>query len=523
MRLTVSSAKWLCLLMAMASLPAARADGPQSSFNAAFQYHCAGGSSLAPHPQLPTLQKVLASRSTTNFLNLAGTRFAGYLTNCLQLGSNPASASLIEPLLSDVVTSESVGRFGGVSGNMSSFILALHLEASRAQLWQDNVGKIFGGTGEEFASQEFKGRRWNADGSNAMWIIPARDWLLVGRGDDFSQRQTEYLSQIKAQGRPVPAMEHNWLEADLALARLGGRFRLLQPAHIRITVAPDKDNLQVGARILTTEAIPWKSKPWRIPKDLIRGQVISFTAGQNVAAFLKMNPDLSHLAGNPLTNQFFCWALDQMPLLNYMAWPEAEASNVLAKLCTELPAKLNPELKKFNGTELIVQPKGDALILHNIRLFVPALQAVQGADGPFLFLSSFPRSSKAPPAPEGLLAQVEGHTNLVYYDWELTGRRLQEWGMLSKMIANRALPQNSHANDDAAVENEWLGGLGQLAGNTVSEMTHVAPNELSFVRKGPLGLTAVELVLLADWICDANSGPIHSPQPAGFPMPPPGK
>ena len=445
------------------------------------------------------------------------------LFNCLRLGNNPSSASLIEPLLRDVLATESLGSFGGASVNAPGFILALRLEASRAQLWRDNLGKIFGGGGDMFRSQEFNGRRWNAGGSNFIWIIPARDWLLVGRGDDFAAEQLEYLNQIKAQGRPVPALEHNWLEADLASTRLGGWFRLLQPSRIRLTVAPNEDHLQIGARILAAEAIPWKAEPWQIPKDLMRGQIISFTVGQNVAAFLKMNPALSHLTGNPLTNQFYFWAMDQMPLLNYMAWPEANASNVLERLSTEAPAAFNAELKQFNGSELVRPPKGDALILRNIRVFGPVLQAVQGIDGQYLFLSSFPRSLNARPAPEGLLVQIEGRTNLVYYDWELTGRRLQEWQMLSKMIANRAAPENSPAGDDALIESEWLGGLAPLAGNTVTEITSVAPNELSVTRKAPVGLTAVELVLLADWLCEANSGPIHSAPPAGPASPLSGK
>jgi hypothetical protein len=509
--------------MAVANLPALAAGGPQNSIEVAVQYHCAGGSQLAGDIHLTALHKVLASRSTANLQNLARTRFSRWLSQSLRLGNTPSSASLIEPLLSDVVATESLGSFGGASVNAPSFILALHLESSRARLWQDNLGKIFGGSGDKFTSQEFNGRRWNTGGSNSIWIIPARDWLLVGRGDDFAPAQMEYLNQIKAQGRPVPALEHNWLEADLASTRLGGWFRLLQPAHIRMTVAPSEDNLQIGARILTAEAVPWKTDPWQIPKDLMRGHIISFTAGQNVAAFLKMNPALSHLAGNPLTNQFYCWALDQMPLLNYMAWPEANASNALATLSTEAPAALNPELKRFNGTELVWLPHGNALMLRNIRLFVPILQAVQGADGQFLLLSSFPRSDKTRPVPDELLAQITGRTNLVYYDWELTGRRLQEWQMLSQMIANRSLPQNSEAVDDTFIAHEWLGGLGPLAGNTVTEITRVAPNELSVTRKAPIGFTAVELVLLADWVCDANSGPIHSLPTAGPAIPPPGK
>jgi hypothetical protein len=509
--------------MAVAVLPTVTRGEPEKSVEAPVKYRCAGLSQLANDSHLPTLHKVLTSRSTTNLLNVALIRLSGFLAASLGFGNNPSSASLIEPLLRDIMTTESLGCFGRGSVDRSAFFLALHLEAPRAQLWQDNLGKIFGGSGDKFMSQDFEGRRWNGGGSNSVWIIQARDWLLVGRGEDFADPQTECLQQIKARGSPDPLSEHDWLEADFASDRVGGWFQFLQPARIRITVAASEDKLQIAARILAGDAIPWTAEPWKIPKDLIQGQIISFTAGQNVAAFLKMDPALSQLPGNPFTNQFYCWALDQMPLLNYMAWPEVSASNTLETLSTAAPAALNPELKLLNGTELVRPPQGNTLALRNIRLFVPSLQAVEGSNGQFLFLSSFPRAANGKPMPDALISQVEGRTNLVYYDWELTGRRMQEWQILDKMIANRSRAESSHAQDDELVENEWLSGLGSLAGNTVTEITRVAPNELSFVRKAPVGFTAVELDLLADWICEANSGPIHAPQPAGLPFPPPGK
>jgi hypothetical protein len=509
--------------MAVAILPALAEGDVESSSQSAVHYHCAGGLQLSNDLHLPTLHKVLVSPTTTKLLNRARTRLACSLTNSLRLGDNSSAASLIEPLLSDVVGMESLGTFGGASANADSFILALHLDASGAQLWQDNLGTIFGGSGDKFTSQEFAGQRWNGGGSNSIWIIPAQDWLLVGRGEDFAAAQAQYLTQIKAKGRPVPALEHNWLEADLTSDRLGGWFQLLQPARLHFAVAPDEDKLLIAARILTTDDIRWKSAPWQVPKDLIRGQIISFTAGENVAAFLKMNPALSQLAGDPLTNQFYFWALDQMPLLNYMAWPEANASNTLERLSAQAPPAFNSELKNFDGTELVRPPQGNALVLRNIRLFVPALQAVEGSNGQFLFLSSFPRAPNAKPAPDALLSQIEGRTNLVYYDWELTGRRMQEWQILGKMIANRALAQTSHAQDDELIDTEWLSGLGSLPGNTVTEITRVAPNELSVMRKAPIGFTAVELDLLAAWICEANTGPIHAPQAGGLPFPPPGR
>jgi hypothetical protein len=137
-------------------------------------------------------------------------------------------------------------------------------------------------------------------------------------------------------------------------------------------------------------------------------------------------------------------------------------------------------------------------------------------------LSSFPLS-QSEPAPDSILANIQGRTNLVYYDWEVTGRRLRDWQMLSKMIANRAWKQTTESFYKAGVEDAFLGSLTRLEGNTVTEITRVAPNELSVTRNAPLGFTAVELVLMADWLCDASSGPIF-PKPSNAkkaPAPPP--
>jgi hypothetical protein len=499
-----------CVLAGVMMLGASEAGA-----DVAVQYHCAGGSELAHDSHLPTLQKVIALGTTANFENVALSRLSRLVIGSLRLGNHPSSVSLLQPLLSDIVEKESLGRFGSASADAPGFILALRVGAPRAQLWQDKFAKLFGGSGEIFARPGFTGRRWNAGGSNSSWIIPAQDWLLAGCGDDFSAVQLEYLNRIKSQGRPAPVLEHNWLEVDLDSDRLGGWFPLLKSAHIRLTVTPREDALDINARALEAQAISWKSDPWQIPKDLMRGQIISFTAGRNVAAFLNMDPALSQLAGNPLTNQFYAWSLDQVPLLNYMAWPEANASNDLQKLSTEAPTALSPTLKRFNGTELLWNPKAAKLTWMNMRMLVPVLEAANDKNGQFLFLSSSPRLSQGKPAPEELLGQIQGRTNLVYYDWELTGRRLSEWEILSGMVANRSSGTNdeSFAATDAAMQ--WIGGVAGLVGNTVTEITRGSPNELSAEREAPLGFTAMELMLLANWLCDANSGPIHSPAPAG--------
>jgi len=103
-------------------------------------------------------------------------------------------------------------------------------------------------------------------------------------------------------------------------------------------------------------------------------------------------------------------------------------------------------------------------------------------------------SSKRPP--NELFAQFLSRTNLIYYDWELTGERVEAWlhvGQLFRLIFNRAqLPSQSASM-------AWLKVAGPRLGNCVSSVTMIGRNHLSFVRKSSIGLTAVELHVLADW------------------------
>jgi hypothetical protein len=501
---------FLPLVIIAIDLAATPAPGQQ-----ALEFHCAGITQLAGDSNLVTIQRILALRSTTNLQQVALRRFSRLLTNNIRT-VNPASSNLfIEPLLKDVLEAESLGSFGGTSAEARSFILALRLDQTRMQLWQENLSKVLGSVGESFTSQGFSGSRWIQGDTNFLWSIAAHDWLLVGLGNDFSSLQAQYLKEIQAQGRPVPSLEHNWLEADLDTGRLVGWFGFLKPARIKITIAPDAGNLQINARLLEAEDTAWGPDRWRIPRKLMHRRTISFTAAQNVAALLKVNPAYSELPGNPLTNQFYCWASDQMPLLNYMAWPEADATNVLQRLSKVAPAALNPVLKPFNASELVWRPEANQLVWMNMSMFAPVLQAEQCEDGQFLLFSSFPLPENEP-APESILAHIEGRTNLVYYDWEFTGPRMAQWQMLSKMIDNRSSSQNIEIVSGVKAENEWLGTIARLAGETVTEVAQVSPREFSATRTGPIGFTAVELVLLADWICEANSGPIF-PRPSGKP------
>jgi len=94
-----------------------------------------------------------------------------------------------------------------------------------------------------------------------------------------------------------------------------------------------------------------------------------------------------------------------------------------------------------------------------------------------------------------------GQTNLVYYHWEITAERLK----LLPQLTQLALMVTRHRQLDAqSAAGKWLAAVGPTLGNSVTEVTQTAPNQLTFVRKASGGLTAVELTALANWLETPN-------------------
>jgi hypothetical protein len=277
------------------------------------------------------------------------------------------------------------------------------------------------------------------------------------------------------------------------------------------------------------EAVPWKSQPWRFPKELVSNPMSSFTAMRDIAAYLNTDQTLWRLSNNPLTNQLFCWASREMALQNYAAWPVANATNALRKLGAEAPALLNPFLEARDHSQLSWVPKEDRLGWLHLQLTSPTLAAAAATNGNFLLAKLFPlESSKRAPVPEPFWNQFQQPGDLVYYDLEVTGTRLKQWRMLTELLpvfppptpeddarhqkaAKNAKP-SSAANPPQTpmfITEAWLAELSTpVLNNTFTQVTRTSPTQLAIVRSSQFLFTGFELVLLSHWLADAPVGPI---------------
>jgi hypothetical protein len=125
------------------------------------------------------------------------------------------------------------------------------------------------------------------------------------------------------------------------------------------------------------------------------------------------------------------------------------------------------------------------------------LKAVSLPEGDFAYGGLEADLSTNRPPPTELLQQISAHTNLVAYDWELTGPRIEQWLYFSQFLRfalHRAqLPPRSAGF-------VWLVALSSHLGNSGTVVTRTGPAQLSFVRRSSLGVTSDELDWLADWL-----------------------
>jgi hypothetical protein len=208
----------------------------------------------------------------------------------------------------------------------------------------------------------------------------------------------------------------------------------------------------------------------------------------------------AHLAGGILTNQFYEWAGGQMPLQTYMAWPVEDSVNLLAELKTQCPPAFNLALSRFNGAQLAAHPQPSSLALGGLQMIAPEITAAMDEGRSFLLLSCFPALGHNPPPPAALWEQLNAHTNLIYYDWDLSGPRLQQLHMLGAMLLEKPGSRSPALKDALETTDRWRHDFRAVGSPTVTQALLTGPAEVSIERVSPLGFTGLELYYLSDWL-----------------------
>jgi hypothetical protein len=417
--------------------------------------------------------------------------------------------------LNDLLQEESYVEIQAPSNAPASLAFAIRLNEAQADQWRTNLPVILEPLLHSRAVLQPDGNGWSlptADPNQTIQLARAGHWTLVGFGPQPNRVLATLAERIGRDGVPfVSAGTNLWFEADLQPSRLAvafptlnsqlstlNRFKTLN--HLAFSLSGDGANVITHARVTLDHALPTDLEPWHLPMNLLHEPLTSLTAVRGVSSWLAEWPVWHDLSAGAAPDQFCLWSLDDNPYQVYLAapWPAADVS----RLTQNLVQKENPWLAANNYISFDRTPAGDGVTWGNLPDIKPFIRSVTTGSDSWLYAGLFPDTNTAAlPPPSGLIQDILRRTNLVYYDWEVTGPRLQP--ALQVMQTARLITHHPQLSLQSA-SLQWLGSIIPRLGTSATIVTRTGPDELTVLRRSTLGLTAVELHLLTGWLESPN-------------------
>lgn len=447
--------------------------------------------------------------------------------------TNQSSTNLLRPLLDDLIEEEScveIRKVTNAANVTTEMVLAVHLNDQRAGVWETNLAAVLQSLTGISPTNSSSGSRWSLKKHHAPNLIEfARvgEWVVVGAGQDHNGLLDEMLARIEREHLPMPAAATNfWLNVGIDFPRVASDIGIdpglgaMLPG-ISLQVSGEAQDVYTHGELTFPNATSIKLEPWNIPTNFVSADLVSFTAIRGLKPWLESSKLWTDLQIGPPPDQFYVWALRSFPMQTYFAAPLLDASNRVSRLSDRAlrlngPAPLTNVLAGFQRS-----PMFNGLSWHGFPYFAPFLESIDTNGSSFALGGFFQVDLAEGPTPPELLKEILGQTNLVYYDWELTGPRIEEWTHLSQAI--RFVSGVAQLPGDSA-SIAWLNVMSTRLGNCATEINQTAPGTLSFHRKSSLGFTAIELHLLADWLESPDfPGGLHTFEAPSSPseMPPP--
>jgi hypothetical protein len=140
-------------------------------------------------------------------------------------------------------------------------------------------------------------------------------------------------------------------------------------------------------------------------------------------------------------NQLCFWSLAGSPYQIYLAAPLPDARSQVAALSDHLLQKGNPWLSTNGYISFDRATNGNGVTWGNLPDIKPFIKSAGTGAAGWLFAGLLPDTNTvAASPPAGMINDVLRRTNLVYYDWEVTGPRLEpvlQLGQTARQIAHR--------------------------------------------------------------------------------------
>jgi hypothetical protein len=311
-----------------------------------------------------------------------------------------------------------------------------------------------------------------------------------------------------AQSAPSEPGRGVWLETAVNLERVADFWRFSGPRSsttntqsvgwptVLLSVTGDGEEVLTGSLLTFPRALPLELEAWTMPTNLVSEPLASFTAIRGLGPWVSSLKAWRELGAGDLPNQLYLWSRSVNAYGMYWVAPLANASRRVEQVTQRLLQRANPWIT--NNTYGRIEPAtgSNGVVWAGVSYMQPFLRTASAAEGSLVIGGLIPYVPTNQPLPAKSFAPVLTRTNLIYYDWELTGYRtdaLLPVGQLCRLLFRR--PQLP-----SAAGMKWLNAAGPRLGNCVTTITRNGPAQVSLSRKSSVGLTGFELHLLADWL-----------------------
>lgn len=269
----------------------------------------------------------------------------------------------------------------------------------------------------------------------------------------------------------------------------------------------EKDGVRTEASLYFEQSISSALPEWRVPHQLISEPIVSFSAARGMSNIISDFPFIEKIVKKwgkeRLPDQFFSWSRSSIvsskgvPIFPmYLGWMIDEDEIPIGDLAKGLPEILGEGILK--NARLLSIPKRNELILAVIPSFIqPFIRGMSLPDGGARIAGLFPLSETARPAPEALFEQLHSREKIVYYQWEITQRRIETYKVLLRFFA---FLLDKPQGGKQAMGFEWLSAIESKMGNAATIITAPEPKRWELIRKSHFGLTGLELTILARWL-----------------------
>lgn len=483
--------------------PAAPAPKPGSApapTGPVFRLHFAGLNKIATDPSAAKLNALLnnseavASRKQIHdrlALTLPGTLFGATV-------ANTNTSAILRPLLDELAASKFL--FETHDAQAMSWMLTVFLDAPQRARWSTNLWQAVGAKPVALPPMGPGTSAWSAKttAGHLLTVASFEDCLMISKSAPNAS-----LPVNPAPGKH-PALSTNLVDLTADLARLQAALDLPKAVawpHFSVSVNAKGDALRSEAILKFVNPTPWKLAAFHLPTNSVRDPLIGFTAIQGFGDWLARLPEFKEWELKSAPNQFFTWARSDVPYNLLAAAPMPDASNTVVRAAPHALHTLGTNVAKAGVGRIAFSTNRTEIGWVGMPILVPFVRPAPERGDDFLLFGSMagivPSGPNTNPPPAELLNQFLPRTNLVYYDWEITEAKLAQWVPIVQLTAMLSATPSFPA---AAAANGWLRSISPKLGNTITEVTALSPTELRAVRRSDLGLTAIELTLLARWL-----------------------